>query len=130
MNRAKHIASRFKQAGKYNGPWRWIDEYIAQVWLSFESYGRVHQVTNDLHQAERLLQKIREVLIDAQSELGEQGIFLRDIGDIYVDGISGGRNLMKLSFYAKAQGKWTEEQQDILAEVLKATYGDKPPLVR
>ena len=108
-----------KQAGKWDGPWIDTDTHYVQVWVAFENYGRVHHVTGELNQAEKVLQKARQHFIGEQQTLAEQGILIRDIGDIYVDGLKGGRNKMVLDFSVRAQGQWTDEQQEAVGEALR-----------
>ena len=117
---AARVAYRFKNAAKFDGPHLWVSEYLAQIWMTMDSYGRVHHVTGDLNEAEKLLERFRRTAIQGQRDLAEKGGLVRDVGDIYIDGLPGGRNRMILSFSFTAQGKWDDDVQDAIVGLFPA----------
>lgn len=124
---AQQVASRFKEAAGYDGPYVWIEDNYLQVWISMDSYGRVHHVTSDLVGAEKILEKHRQKLASARRDLSSQGIYVRDVGDIYVDGLSGGRNRMIVNFTLRAEGTWDSDQQDAVMSHVPQLRMKSPP---
>jgi hypothetical protein len=98
------------------GPFADINADYASVWVALDSYGRVHHVTGDLVEAERLLLKIQRTFEDALHALN----FPFRPGEVYVDGLPGGRNRMVVSFTVGAMGgRWNDETQDKVTTALK-----------
>ena len=99
-------ALRWKIAANPVGPFADINQDFASIWIELDSYGRVHHVTGDLVQAERLLQKIRAHFLE---KLHEAEIPI-NVGEIVVDGLPGGRNRMIVSFYFSPINRpWDED---------------------
>lgn len=110
-----------------SGPFGFIDETYVYIWLELDTYGRVHHVTGDLNQAEKNLQKVKDQLL---ATLREKKINY-DWGDIYVDGLPGGRNRMTVHFYFNARPeKWTPEEQETIKDGLKLVSDWKSSLPR
>lgn len=127
---ARAFQAATTKTASWDGPYAWMDDKMLRVWLVMESYGRVHHVTGDLTQAEKVLDKARSKLVAAQSWLGQEHFVYMDIGDIYVDGLKGGRNRMIMEFYARLNlAKGSEEEQDAVAEALghSVTWKNAPP---
>ncbi len=79
-------------------------------------------VTGDLTAVEKVLMKWRDHFISVRGDLADQGILVRDIGDPIVDGVTGGRNKMIMDLSIRAQGQWTQEQQDAIVDALGTKY--------
>lgn len=108
---------RTAASSNMEGPFADINSDYAAVWVALDSYGRVHHVTGDLVQAEKLLFKIKLNFREALD-----AIFLPVRGsEIIVDGLPGGRNRMMVyvSFSAMG-GRWDDATQ---AKVTTALNG-------
>ena len=68
----------------------WVDPRYVILWTSGEFYGRVHHITGDLEQIEKVLQKAKFALLDGFRD----NKITCDPSDIIVDGLPGGRNKM------------------------------------
>lgn len=97
------------------GPFADINADHASVWVAMDSYGRIHHVTGDLVEAERLLLKIQSKFADALHAIG----FPFRPSEVYVDGLPGGRNRMIVSFTVGALGgRWDDVAQDSVTKAL------------
>lgn len=113
-----------REASGQDGPWMDLTEEHLIVWTTKEMYGRVHHITKDLEDIEKLLLKARMFQLDAMREL-KMGV---NPGEVVVDGMKEGRNKMVVYYSLRATGgKWTEEQQSALLKVIgtKFTRGFK-----
>ena len=104
------------------GPFAWTDGRMVRVWIILDSYGRVHHVTGDLVLTEKMLAKLRMKLT------GVEGAYF-DVGDVYVDGLPGGRNRMLVEFYATLKSPASEGIEDAVATALGrfVTWKTSPP---
>lgn len=108
-----------REASGHDGPWMDLTEEHLIVWTTKEMYGRVHHVTGDLNEIEKLLTKARQFQMDALRDLN----MMFTPGEVVVDGMKGGRNKMVVYYSIRASGgKWTEEQQEALLKVIGTKY--------
>lgn len=102
-----------------------MDKDILRVWAELESYGRVQDVVGDIQKAGVLLGTIRRLIRKSQRDLNDNfGIFL-DISEVHVDGMPGGRNRMKMEFWAKI--KTTSQTDEMLGLDVEDTVANYVP---
>jgi len=106
-------------SGQHDGLYAEVDQYGIQVWTTVTGYGRIHHLTGSLVSAEKALQALQNVVVNARPDLLDQGISFRDMGEIYVDSRNTpSKEKLVVNWYARAQGQWTDEQQDAVAELM------------
>lgn len=98
------------------GPYADITADHATVWFEMDSYGRVQHVTSDLQSAEKDLLARQQ---KARDSLHQQKFVFKD-GEVYVDGLSGGRNRMMVYFTFGRYGNdpWDQAAQDRVTEAI------------
>ena len=100
-----------------DGPHAWVTDRMIVVWCSGEFYGRIHQVTAPLEHYGKLLDGIRGKLLDSPFRSLE---IPYSPSEVYVDGIPGGRNSMKIEFYiSRHGGTFTPEEQAVMYDFAK-----------
>ena len=124
----RRIAATTKTASWNGQVYYWITDRMVIVWTEGEFFGRVHHITGDLVHIEKKLEAIKSKLLDSPFRSLE---IPYDTSDIYVDGLPGGRNAMKIEFYIKIVGKaWSESEQESMEPFVRRagpTSSKRPP---
>ena len=123
-----HLLPLLKTAGYGEEKlYAWVEPYGVHLWVTFGAFGRVHQITGDLKRWEKNIMRSREHLLKAFSGLQDQGVLYRNFGEVYVEDVKEHRVVL-MYCTIKAQGQWTEEQQDAItsAGLNQYIYGFKP----
>lgn len=114
----KRVAARFHKQASWQGPFVSVGDRIVTVWVDGEFFGRVHHITGDLQQIERLLLTIKDKLLTSLHNLDQQV----SPSDVYVNGLPGGNNRMLIEFYISKKGDaWSQDEMDAIKDLaLKA----------
>ena len=115
---AREFQAATTKTADIQGPFGWMGDVGVQIWVEMDSYGRVHHVVGDLKKAEKLVEKYRSALVDAQRDLGELGVIF-NTSDVIIDGMPGGRNRMiAYIFFGRRGDKWSEEAMDAISDAI------------
>jgi hypothetical protein len=121
---SEYTYERTVTASTMDGPWAQLDEHGLIVWASKEMYGRVHHITGDLNEMEKLFLKIQQHHRDVLQSKAvlDQDVFLSS-SEVIVDGLKGGRNNMVMYYMMRAvKGPWSEEQQKVITGAMTMKF--------